>query len=61
MEQLLSRSTKTLNTSSGSQRTSRGTRLNIFQEIFLDLSGFKQLPLRKGSTKWNGTKVNKMN
>ena len=39
-------STKTSNTSSRSQRTSPGTKLNIFREIFLDLSGFSDLSER---------------
>ena len=42
-------STKTSNALSGLQTTSPRTRLNIFHEIFLDLSGFRYEAFRKSS------------
>ena len=38
-----------LHISSGSQRSSPGNQMNIFQEIFTDLSGFRYEPLRNSS------------
>ena len=52
-------STKTSNTSTGSQKTSPGTRLNFFQEIFPGISGFRQLPLLRKIKRNIIKKVNK--